>query len=103
LFVIGPYGAPDGIRNPPSGDLRGIAALIDKTGYSGICGAGDTAPGLYRPQAGIEKLKNLKYHFFGHVHSGRGNYKENGIQYINASAISSNKELISDYFVIDIK
>jgi Icc-related predicted phosphoesterase len=35
--------------------------------------------------ARVKELKDLKYHIFGHIHSGHGDHEEDGVKFMNAS------------------
>lgn len=47
----------------------------------------------------IDRLKELKIHTFGHIHEGRGKYKENKILRINASSVDRNYEICEPYII----
>ena len=50
----------------------------------------------------IKKLEKLKLHCFGHIHGSYGFYKREGLQFINASLMNEDYELVNKPIEVEI-
>jgi Icc-related predicted phosphoesterase len=50
----------------------------------------------------IKQLEQLKLHCFGHIHSGYGIFKQEGIQFINASSCDENYNIVNKPIEVEI-
>jgi Icc-related predicted phosphoesterase len=78
------------------GPAYGILDEVMKNNYIDHVGSESLADSIDE----LIKLKNLKIHEFGHIHVGRGMYKENNILRINASCVDKQYN-IKEPIVID--
>ena len=51
----------------------------------------------------IEKLPNLKYNIFGHIHESRNNISQKNIQYINCSIANERYQMVNDPYIFEIE
>lgn len=50
----------------------------------------------------IKELKNLKHHFFGHIHSGYGHKKIDGVNFWNCSICNESYRPVNGITVVDL-
>jgi len=86
--VLITHGPPRGILDECP-DIRNDAALIHV--------------GCEDLRRRIRQLKKLRFHFFGHIHEGSGQFNEAGVRFVNAASLDG-KYSVRDpgYTIIDL-